>query len=85
MPNILSSSLLGAPVGGVVYPLLLNRFFHGRVGYVWGVRIMASIVLGVLVVANILMVPKPSRAEPGKRPPVGELLKDIPYLLLIAG
>lgn len=83
-PHFLTS-LLGGPVGGVVYPLLLNHLIHGRVGYVWGVRIMAFIILGVLVLANALMIPKPSKLEPRKRPPVRELLKDFLYVILIAG
>lgn len=78
-------SLVGCPVGGIVCPQMLNRLFYGRIGYVWGVRVSAFVSLAVLVIGNILMVPNPPKLVPGQKPPIGKLLKDVPYILSMIG
>lgn len=83
--NLSFPSFAGSPIGGIVYPLMLNHLIHGRVGYVWAIRIVAFILLAVLLVGCALMVPRPPKLERGKRPPVLQLLKDQTYMLMIAG
>ncbi|KAK0469772.1 MFS general substrate transporter [Desarmillaria tabescens] len=45
----------GSSIGGLVHPIMLNRFFHGSIGFRWGVRISAFFNLGLLILANALM------------------------------
>lgn len=45
-------------IGGCLYPIMLNSFFQGRVGFRWGVRISAFFNLGLLIIANLLMTPQ---------------------------
>ncbi|KDQ54083.1 hypothetical protein JAAARDRAFT_38694 [Jaapia argillacea MUCL 33604] len=46
----------GASVGGIVFPIMLNRLFaHGDGGFVLGVQVSAACVTGLLVVANLIM------------------------------
>ncbi|KAF8523759.1 MFS general substrate transporter, partial [Hysterangium stoloniferum] len=51
-------AITGSSVGGIVYPIMLNQWFHGSVGFNWGVRGSAFLTMGVLVVANYLMRPQ---------------------------
>ncbi|KAK0186904.1 major facilitator superfamily domain-containing protein [Armillaria mellea] len=45
----------GSSIGGLVHPIMLNQFFHGPIGFRWGVRISAFFNLGLLILANALM------------------------------
>ncbi|KAK0432023.1 major facilitator superfamily domain-containing protein [Armillaria borealis] len=45
----------GSSIGRLVHPILLNQFFHGPIGFRWGVRISAFFNLGLLILANALM------------------------------
>jgi len=45
-------------IGGALFSIMFNLFFHGRVGFAWGVRIGAFIVLG-LYTAGILLFFEP--------------------------
>ena len=42
-------------VGGLVYPIMLNHFFHGPIGFRWGVRISSFMTLAMLIIGNVLM------------------------------
>ncbi|CZR54840.1 uncharacterized protein PAC_04724 [Phialocephala subalpina] len=44
----------GASLGGVLYPILLNHLF-AKIGFAWGVRAAAFMILGMLVFANLVM------------------------------
>src|SRR5262245_22989610 len=47
-------TLSGSSLGGVIFPLLLDRLFN-EVGFAWGVRIAAFLILGCLIIANMLV------------------------------
>ncbi|KAI0711315.1 major facilitator superfamily domain-containing protein [Earliella scabrosa] len=73
--------------GGIVYPILLNQLFHGRVGFAWGVRASAFLTLGLLVIANLTMTTRTTiiKASP-QAPRSGQsLLRDYPYWIAAAG
>ncbi|KAI1609999.1 MFS general substrate transporter [Exophiala viscosa] len=44
----------GASLGGVIYPILLNRLFV-RMGFAWGVRTAGFMIAGILVLGNLAM------------------------------
>lgn len=48
-------SCAAVSVGGLVHPIMLNLFFHGKIGFRWGVRISAFFNLGLLILGNLLM------------------------------
>lgn len=80
----------GSSAGGIVFPIMLNRLFHGSIGFAWGVRISAFLVLGLLVIANLVMHPGHSASNevspttpPGQR--MQKILNDIPYMLFVLG
>lgn len=52
----------GSSVGGVCFPIALNRLF-GSVGFGWAVRITGFIILGCLLAANFLITTR----LPGRR------------------
>lgn len=64
---------------------MLNQLVHGSVGFAWGVRASAFLTLGVVVLANIFMIPRPPKAKPHNKPRIGQLFLDFPYVLLIIG
>jgi hypothetical protein len=81
-------STSGSSFGGIVYPIMLNRFFHGSVGFAWGVRASAFLTFGVLVAANCLMSARlPPRSEQLglAKPNYREIVTDIPYILACVG
>jgi hypothetical protein len=88
-------------VGGMVYPILFNKFLHGSVGFAWGVRISAFISLALLLLANLIMVPRENTLDgrnevtmEGEKnsdhsdssvPTLKSLLKDWPFTLASIG
>ncbi|KIJ37797.1 hypothetical protein M422DRAFT_781574 [Sphaerobolus stellatus SS14] len=76
---------MGSSIGGIIFPIMLNQLFKSRVGFHWGVRASAFIVLGMLIVANLLMSAKSSRAGPRVNPDIKGIITDVPYLLAILG
>ncbi|KAJ3572737.1 hypothetical protein NP233_g2893 [Leucocoprinus birnbaumii] len=74
----------GSSLGGIIFPIMLNRLFKGSAGFAWGVRASAFIVLGLLILANLLMIPKP-RPPTAARPQFNlkEIMTDKPYLICI--
>ncbi|KAF8518899.1 MFS general substrate transporter [Gautieria morchelliformis] len=80
--------ITGSSFGGIVYPIMLNRFLHGSVGFAWGVRASAFLTFGVLVAANCLMSARlPSRSEHLglAKPNFRDIVTDIPYILACVG
>lgn len=77
--NILHS---GSSLGGVIFPIMLNQLFNGSVGFAWGVRASAFLILGMLVLANILMSTNKTLMSLEKpHPDVKGILKDVPNQL----
>jgi len=74
----------GSSIGGVIFPIMLNRLFYDSTGYKWGMRAAAFLVLGLLIIANLIMKTRlPSRKD---RPMhIRKMLTDVPYLLCAAG
>lgn len=60
----------GASVSGVVFPILMNKFFHGSVGFANGMRICAGIVSAALLGGWLLMRTRlPPKSQMLDRPP----------------
>jgi hypothetical protein len=77
-----------------VFPVLLNKLFQNpKVGFAWGVRVAAFIILVLLVIANLVLKTRlPSAKEreamgmPKRRKiEVGPILRDVPYMLATFG
>ena len=45
----------GSGLGGAIQPIMLNKLFHGSVGFANGVRASAAFNFGILVIAISLM------------------------------
>ncbi|KAI0057034.1 MFS general substrate transporter [Artomyces pyxidatus] len=74
----------GSSLGGVMLPIMLNHLLSSSVGFAWGVRASAFLVLGVLIAANLLMTPRPSiSANKAPKADVKSLLLDLPYMLMV--
>jgi hypothetical protein len=64
---------------------MLNRLFHGSVGFAWAVRAQSFLMLGLLAAANCLMS-QPAQRQARPDIPKARLLamfKDVPYMLMI--
>lgn len=48
----------GSALGAAIHPIMLNKLFHGSVGFRNGVRASAGLNLGLLVIALLLMKPR---------------------------
>ncbi|KAF9494660.1 hypothetical protein BDN71DRAFT_974481 [Pleurotus eryngii] len=75
----------GSSLGGIVFPIMLNQLFQSSVGFEWGVRASAFVVLGLLVAANPLMNDNPSVKSAGEKPVLKNILTDIPFMLTSFG
>ncbi|WEW58082.1 hypothetical protein PRK78_003549 [Emydomyces testavorans] len=52
-------SSAGSPLGGVVFPMVLNRCLqHTNIGFGWSVRIIGFIMLALLSVSCVTLVPR---------------------------
>ena len=78
----------GGSVGGIIFPLMLQRLFP-LVGYRWATRILASIFLFQLVIANILIrsrLPPPPKGHLGSSIwPDWRIFKNTTFVLTTAG
>ncbi|KAJ7458721.1 major facilitator superfamily domain-containing protein [Mycena galericulata] len=82
--GILSAS---APVGGVVFTIMLNQMIHHGPGFQWAVRAAAFLITGCFGVAHFLVtiIPPPPTERRGGRTLIRSIAK-LPYLLtLLAG
>ncbi|BGP37108.1 hypothetical protein JCM10449v2_001012 [Rhodotorula kratochvilovae] len=60
----------GSSVGGVCFPIMLNKLFaNPDVGFANGVRACGYVVVACLVTANCIMAPHPARKHMQKPPP----------------
>ncbi|GAA5934502.1 MCT family MFS transporter [Sporobolomyces koalae] len=73
----------GSSVGGVVYPIMLNRLFT-RIGFAWTVRAAGFLTLGLLAIANLTVN---SRLPPRKIEKIFDFrpLKETGFLLFVLG
>ncbi|KDR79107.1 hypothetical protein GALMADRAFT_63444 [Galerina marginata CBS 339.88] len=80
--------IAGSSLGGVVYPVLLNNIFQRSSGFQWGVRGVAFMDLGFLIIANSIMrtrlPPKKAQAD-GSGATFKGVLSDVPFLVYILG
>lgn len=77
---------VGSSMGGIIFPIMLNQLFKNlEVGFEWGVRASAFLVLGILVIANLLMSDNPSVKDDSEKPSLKTILTDVPYLLASFG
>ncbi|TVY58579.1 Fujikurins efflux protein [Lachnellula cervina] len=78
-------SASGAALGGVVFPILLNNLFE-KYGFATGTREAAAMIFGLLVIANLAMIPRlPNRQTAALEPHQTEIMtvdqpKDIPKI-----
>ncbi|EIM82299.1 MFS general substrate transporter [Stereum hirsutum FP-91666 SS1] len=76
----------GAALGGVIFPIMLNRLFHGSVGFRWGVRASGFLVLALLIPGIFLMTTNPLMDGTNKpKPEMIGILTDVPYLAACIG
>jgi len=76
----------GASIGGVIHPIMLNKLFHGSVGFEKGVRASAGLNLGLVVISILLMRTRlPPRNTGGLGPAVKKFARDLPYLFAVFG
>ena len=79
--------LAGSAIGGIVFPIMLNKLLNSSIGFAWTVRIAAFVVFGCLAVANLLIRPrvKPSDVTQSMISQLKVLFTDMPYMLLVSG
>ncbi|TFY55681.1 hypothetical protein EVJ58_g8095 [Rhodofomes roseus] len=80
--------MTGSGVGGVIYPIMLNRLVTGSAGFAWGVRATAFLTLGLLAIANAIMttrLPNARQRGPGTKPDMKAIMTDGPYWLYVLG
>ncbi|KAJ8516579.1 hypothetical protein ONZ45_g6114 [Pleurotus djamor] len=76
---------LGNSLGGVVFPIMLNRLLNGSTGFARGVRASAFLCLGLLVISNLLMKDN-SAYNPHLRKTSGhDILTDYPFWIFTIG
>ncbi|OCH92818.1 MFS general substrate transporter [Obba rivulosa] len=80
----LGVAVAGSGVGGVVYPIMLDRLFV-KVGFGWAVRISGFIALAFCAVACATVtsrLPARTRSAPNLET---KIIKDTPFLLVVIG
>ncbi|KAF8885236.1 MFS general substrate transporter [Gymnopilus junonius] len=78
----------GSSLGGVVYPIMLNHLINSSLGFAWGVRATAFMVLGLLIIANLISRPNyPVKAASAtaQQTSIFSLFLDVPYMIAIVG
>jgi len=77
----------GSSIGGCLYPVLLNNVFAKASGFGTGVRAVAFMDLGLLIIANLIMrtrLPSKQRGSGGVSI-LKEVLTDRPYITFVLG
>ncbi|EPS93825.1 hypothetical protein FOMPIDRAFT_1033567 [Fomitopsis schrenkii] len=87
--------LCGSSVGGIIYPIMLNRLFHNGIGFAWGVRAAGFMTLGLLSIANLTLrtrLPNARQRRKAATPEkavsaakIRDILTDVPYLFMNVG
>ncbi|PFH48946.1 hypothetical protein AMATHDRAFT_148803 [Amanita thiersii Skay4041] len=80
-------STSGAAFGGTIHPIMLNKLFHGRIGFHNGIRASAGFILGLMVLSVALMKPAlpPTKQEGSLFRDFRKFLREPPYLLTTIG
>jgi MFS transporter, MCT family, solute carrier family 16 (monocarboxylic acid transporters), member 10 len=78
-------STSGAPVGSVVYAIMLNRLFHGSVGFHNGVRVSAVVNFGLFAIALSMMRTRLPPKDVGTAIPLAHFIRDLPYVAAVLG
>jgi MFS family permease len=75
----------GSSIGGVIFPIILNQLINvNNIGFGWGVRASAFLVLGLLTAANILVRENPAAVEKNKpKPDLKGIFTDVPFMMAI--
>ncbi|KAG6829972.1 hypothetical protein H0H92_002777 [Tricholoma furcatifolium] len=73
----------GSALGAVLHPIMLNRLFHGSVGFHNGVRISAAMNATLLIIANALMRTRLPPHKTGAAIPLRKFLHDSAYLFCL--
>ena len=74
--------IVGGSMGGIVYPILLNNVFKKHEGYEWGVRGVAFMDMGLLIIANLIMRTRlPPKKPSPTDPKLKDITRDIPFLI----
>ncbi|GAW02045.1 MFS general substrate transporter [Lentinula edodes] len=85
-PVAMGIVITGSSVGGIIFPIMLNRLItNPRVGFAWGVRASAFVCLGLLIIANILMTANPPKTRKPDPPKLTVLFTDTAYIFGILG
>lgn len=76
----------GSSLGGIAWPLVLDRLF-GAVGFPWTLRIIGFMSLALLAPACLMVVPRlpPTKASEVPKSEVVAIFKDMRFILLVAG
>ncbi|TFK32267.1 major facilitator superfamily domain-containing protein [Crucibulum laeve] len=77
----------GTAVGGALHPIMLNKWFHGSLGFHNGVRASAGLNAGLLIISILLMKPRlpPSIKAHSTLRSLRVFLQDIPYVVMVLG
>ncbi|KAF9038891.1 MFS general substrate transporter, partial [Rhodocollybia butyracea] len=71
-------------IGNILFPIMLNQLFKNpSVGFEWGVRASAFLVLGLLIIGNLLMSDNQPDLTNRPKPDMKYLMTDVPYWLSI--
>ncbi|KIK57027.1 hypothetical protein GYMLUDRAFT_46646 [Collybiopsis luxurians FD-317 M1] len=75
---------IGSSLGSIFFPIMLNQLFKNpSVGFEWGVRASAFLVLGLLVIGNLLMSDNQPDLSNRPKPDMKYMMTDVPYWLSI--
>ncbi|KAI0728962.1 major facilitator superfamily domain-containing protein [Fomitopsis betulina] len=80
--------MTGTGIGGLIFPIMLNRLINDHTGFAWGVRATAFLDLGLLAIANSVMTtrsPSAKQRGPGPKLDMKAILTDWPYLVFLLG
>ncbi|KAJ8482683.1 hypothetical protein ONZ45_g14857 [Pleurotus djamor] len=76
---------LGNSIGGAIFPIMLNRLFHGSAGFAQGVRASAYLCLGLLALSNLLMKDNPAFKQNAQKASGRGILTDFPFWVFTFG
>ena len=72
-----------------MYPIMLNQLINEmNVGFAWGVRAVAFLSLGLLVIANLIMTPSQAasqRSAQAQKASPKVILSDLSYDIAVFG
>ncbi|KAH6903251.1 major facilitator superfamily domain-containing protein [Coprinopsis sp. MPI-PUGE-AT-0042] len=87
-PLVLGIGTAGSALGGMLHPIMLNKWFHGSLGFHDGVRASAGLTTGVLLVSLLLMRPRnlpKKEVGPSAFSNLKTFSRDVPYVITVFG